>query len=282
MEEVVTHPTDLLRANGLVAIGGGLALFLAGFLAGNARAMHSTPDPDEGTFSKRLVGDFNGDSIDDMLVVGPSPNNPVTFDGSGKRVPAVPDGCDTIAYGHEDGTFTAGEPAIGTDAPGFVGDFNGDGKDDVLFHGGTTSSVFYGKLVPSSCEVNTALHYPWQRDHDFGSPQAKCFLNPSGATGITPAGTPLVGDFNGDGRDDVFLHSTTGALERVWSAETTGQFTASLSIWPLGAASDTPILTNMDGNAYQDIVLVPTTGPWDTVRWFPGKAVATNAWPFNT
>lgn len=39
VEEAVAHPSDPLGAAGLAAVGGGLVLFHAGFLAGNARAV---------------------------------------------------------------------------------------------------------------------------------------------------------------------------------------------------------------------------------------------------
>jgi hypothetical protein len=38
VEEAVAHPGDPLSGAGLTAVGVGLALFSAGFLAGNARA----------------------------------------------------------------------------------------------------------------------------------------------------------------------------------------------------------------------------------------------------
>ena len=41
VEEAVAHPTEPLGATGLVAVGGGLVLFLVGFIAGNVRARHT-------------------------------------------------------------------------------------------------------------------------------------------------------------------------------------------------------------------------------------------------
>lgn len=41
VEEAVAHPSDPLASTGLIAVGGGLALFLVGFIAGNARAVRA-------------------------------------------------------------------------------------------------------------------------------------------------------------------------------------------------------------------------------------------------
>lgn len=41
VEEAVAHPTEPLGDTGLIAVGGGLVLFLVGFIAGNARARYT-------------------------------------------------------------------------------------------------------------------------------------------------------------------------------------------------------------------------------------------------
>ncbi|QXC60036.1 hypothetical protein KSP35_16935 [Aquihabitans sp. G128] len=83
------------------------------------------------------------------------------------------------------------------------------------------------------------------------------------------SGTPLVGDFDGDGRDDVFFYRPGAAGERIKFGTTTGfenDFGADLSV----SGTFTPLVGDYDGNGVTDVF------------WYaPGKA-ADYLWLFFT
>jgi hypothetical protein len=124
--------------------------------------------------SAMLTADVNADGIADLLSV----------DAAGNLVAAL---------GRGNGRFSVTSRTGGTGQLLVTGDFNGDGKLDALtifpgavdFHGGTLSTAslyFYGGNGDGTFQNTT----------------------PQNLT-ITPALTPLVGDFNGDNKLDLIL-----------------------------------------------------------------------------
>jgi hypothetical protein len=122
----------------------------------------------ENTNASNLVaGDFNGDGIPDFAVHTLAPNNAPTL---------------TILLGKGDGTFRRGKTySIGESAAGSplaVGDFNGDGKLDIVAANGSAVVVFLGNGDGT-----------FQAAIDSASP-------------LIPIGI-AVGDFNEDGNLDL-------------------------------------------------------------------------------
>jgi len=99
------------------------------------------------------------------------------------------------------GLPAAAAPPAGGGFSGVAGDFNGDGRDDIVtFTRGPAADV-YVALSTGSSFAGTGVKW-----HDFF------------AVGTE---TPLVGDFNGDGKDDIATF-TRGAAADVYVALSTG------------------------------------------------------------
>lgn len=117
-----------------------------------------------------VSGDFDGDGFDDLLVYSPSGGDSVWW-GSGGR----------SSFG------TVGSTSTRVIGPGFdvgSGDFDGDGRDDLILYqpGAGVDAYWWGSSVRSSFDAATA-------------------------TATTVNGTyhsPLVGDFNFDSIDDLY------------------------------------------------------------------------------
>jgi hypothetical protein len=73
-----------------------------------------------------------------------------------------------------------------------IGDFNGDGKDDLIYH--STDNTFWVSITNAS-------------GTGFDSPQL--WLQHGGQYQV---GQESIGDFNGDGKDDLIYHSTDNSL----------------------------------------------------------------------
>ena len=122
-------------------------------------------------------------------------------------------------------------PAIdigGTYTP-VVGDFNGDGRDDILWYGpGTAGDVM-----------------------KLGSSSGGFVSGPAISIGATY--TPAVGDFNGDGRDDIFWYraGTGGDLIRLGSSS--GGFSSGPTIDVDGTY--TPVAGDFNGDGRGDVLL---------------------------
>jgi hypothetical protein len=148
--------------------------------------------------SGTTAGDFNGDGKVDLLVTEFSSVVATT-------------GNDYILFSNGDGTFSPGStfafPKVGSTTStttSVTGDFNGDGKTDPLFFAFTSG--------------NTNSHT------DF----AVFLSNGDGSfkqSGIRLSGgpyTPLLGDFNGDGKTDFLV--ATGATQYVFLSKGDGTF----------------------------------------------------------
>lgn len=168
-----------------------------------------------------IVGDFNGDGASDVLVYKPGAGGDLLEYGTGfgvVRGPSV-----SIA-----GTYT---PA--------VGDFNGDGKTDVLWydpaHPGWHSPMWLGA---TNGFTNTQLFNP-------PSPNA------------IDVYTPVVGDFNADGRDDIVWanigpgHNGATHGSRAWYGNASGNFTAGTSPIPT-VPCRTPVACTVLANDFND------------------------------
>jgi hypothetical protein len=123
------------------------------------------------------VGDFNGDHKIDVVVS----TSPVTSVGQ-----------EIVFLGNGDGTLQLPVTSVGVNEPGSiaVGDFNGDGKADLLINGGSVT------IGPSTIAAATYLLLG-NGDGTFQAP----------TTAFQGGGVVAASDLNGDGRLDVILYS---------------------------------------------------------------------------
>lgn len=137
------------------------------------------------------VGDFNCDGRDDVarFTRGSTADVFVSL-SDGQRFN------DTGYQWHE--SFAAGN-----EVP-MVGDFNGDGCDDIAtFTRGQSADVF---VALSNGYAFVGWGAKWHDSFAFGNE------------------VPAVGDFNGDGRDDILFRNSDGRITD-WLGQTNGSFT---------------------------------------------------------
>ena len=129
----------------------------------------------------------------------------------------------------------AAAPPAGGGFSGVAGDFNGDGRDDIVtFTRGPAADV-YVALSTGSSFSGTGVKW-----HDYFAVGSE---------------TPLVGDFNGDGRDDIATF-TKGAAADVYVALSTGSSFAGTGVkWHdyFAAGSETPAVGDFNGDGRDDI-----------------------------
>ncbi|MFF9670950.1 FG-GAP-like repeat-containing protein [Streptomyces eurythermus] len=169
-----------------------------------------------------LTGDFDGDGKDDAVTFtrGDAADVYVSLSDGGRFV--------------QDGWRWHEHFAVGNETP-LTGDFNGDGKDDIVtFTRGDTGDV-YVSLSDGTKFVQDA--WKWHEHFSIGDE------------------VPAVGDFNGDGKDDIATF-TRGDTADVWVALSNGQGFGTSSVWHnhFGVGGEVVDTGDFDGDGKDDIV----------------------------
>ena len=184
------------------------------------------------------TGDFNGDGASDILLFNTSSHSAeIAYmnKGYGEAIGQV----DSIV-------------AIGSGSIVGVGDFNGDGKSDILLQSGS------GGTVRVSLNNDSALSV----------------INVGAGTGFDAIGT---GDFDGDGKSDIVLRNTTTGDAQIWLMDGATRVGSPIDVtapagYTLLGAED------VDANGYSDLLWQNhTTGAVEATEFMAGLANTTVA-----
>jgi len=204
-----------------------------------------------------LVGDFNADGKDDLAVRYPgSPVVPIFFSNG--------DGSFSVT----DGLAPAWDASL-KPATVLAGDFNGDGKTDLVFRRADWSTT------------------PMLFSNGDGTWTATNMTTASGTSGLinNDGTTVLTGDFNGDGKSDLALKNPNWTSTPVFFSQGDGTWVVTTGATPSWASDrDAQMFAgDFNGDGKTDLLLRRAAGGWTTIPMLFAKGdgtwVATNLTP---
>src|SRR4029077_9355307 len=174
----------------------------------NIVTFQGSPAVPVASWSVAGLGDFNGDGTSDFLWRNQN-GTLVDWTMNGSQITSL----QTVTFGGSPATPNSSWNVAG------IGDFNGDGKDDVLWRN-TNGSLADGTMNGSQ-----------------GAASQQVTLGGGAATPNSSWSVAGIGDFSGDGKADVLWRNTNGSLID-WTMN--GSQIASVQAVTLGGSAATP------------------------------------------
>jgi len=219
-----------------------------------------------------LTGDFTGDGRDDVVTFTHGPLDDVYV------APSLGSTFGASAKWHDRFALSGEIPA--------VGDVNGDGRDDIVtFTRGTLGDVYVGLSNGSSFGAGLKWHDSFALNAEFPAvgdvngdglddlitftrgTTGDVYVALSTGSGFGPglkwhdwfavgAEQPRIGDFDGDGRDDIATFTNNAAGDVYVALSTGNAFTGTEQKWHdfFALAGEFPYVGDFDGDGKDDIV----------------------------
>lgn len=227
-----------------------------GSTAGIGSIVSQISIPGQQDLSSQLTGDFNGDGIPDLAVLGTDNiygNSPFTI---------------TILFGKGDGTFTTGPYTQLANSVSVVdimaGDFNDDGKEDIV-----VLTDFLSNSGP------TVLSLLGKGDGTFTVTAASTVVLPNQGGGDVIQPSMVSADFNGDGKPDLGIvgNYIYGGVS-ILLGNGDGTFTATATNPEVSRGLGMIAVGDFNGDHMADLVVSDYFGPSSTTVLF-GKGDGT-------
>ncbi len=165
--------------------------------AGHGMLLIGANDGDLAGAAVANAGDFNGDSVPDMLIAAPNASPPFRFQAG------------------TDGAFDPDGDAAGVDLDGngFADDLSGNGQPDDLTGCGLVYVVFGGSHLTGTLSLSQ-VGTPYLPGVTFiGGAQGAALGGGVTLSGLQSQGVATAGDVDGDGRSDIMISSILASPE---------------------------------------------------------------------
>lgn len=207
-----------------------------------------------GNWNRPLVGDFTGTGKDDIANIDL---------WTGELFVSVPNGSTFTT------TLWGTLPAIGYWSSSVVGDFAGNGKDSIADFWTYPGVARWWVSISNGSSFTTT---PWATSTTLASLYPLTYTFP--VTGWT---NEIVGDFNGDGKDDIAMYNAT--LGQWWVSQSNGtSFTTSLWASPSISGTTTSFGGDFNDDGKTDIATVNLTTGIIDVGVSNGTGFTFSAW----